>query len=85
MRRWHLAFLLMGRPDFRPDMKTATTATDRTAHDRPIYPAERAYGPRRETPAWRRIEPGLSGGYVEVHLACECPNPDFSFEEVTTT
>lgn len=41
---------------------------DRT-DDQRRYPAEKAYGPRHDTPAWRRIEPGLSGGYVEVHLA----------------
>lgn len=56
---------------------------DRTDDER-RYPAEDAYGPRRDTPAWKRIEPDLSGGYVEVHLAWDAID-DLSHEEVTTT
>lgn len=65
-------------------MKTATTSTDRTAHDRPIYPAERAYGPRRETPAWRRIEPDLSGGNDDIYAACDAED-GMSHDEVTSS
>ena len=72
-------------------MNTDTTETVATAADRQPdagrrdYLAELAYGPRRETPVWKRIAPDLSGGYVEVHLALDCGNPDYTFEDVTSS
>ena len=50
------------------------------------YPAEKAFGPRQDRPAWQRVDPDdLSGGYVEVHIALDCQDPSRSHEEVTTT
>lgn len=49
----------------------STQTPDRTDQpDDRTYPAEHAFSPPRDVPAWRRIEPDLSGGYVEIHLAC---------------
>lgn len=62
---------------------TENDRDDRT-DDQRRYPAEDAYGPRRDTPAWRRIEPDLSGGYVEVHLALDAID-GLSPEEVTSS
>lgn len=56
---------------------------DARTDDERIYPAEDAYGPRRRTPAWQRIAPDLSGGYIEVSLALDCDHPGRTFEEVT--
>ena len=58
-------------------------ADDRTADDR-LYPAERAYSSPHDTPAWRRIAPDLSGGYVKVHLALDCSELG-GIEEVTSS
>lgn len=52
--------------------------------DQRVYPAEDAYAPRRSTPAWRRIDPDLSGGYAEVYLALHAAE-GFSPEEVTSS
>lgn len=60
-----------------------STLDDGTADER-IYPAEHTYGPRDDTPAWRRVNPDHSSGYVEIRLALDCDHPD-CIEEVTSS
>lgn len=57
---------------------------DDEQRDRRVFPLESAYPEPGERPAWKRLEPDLSGGYIEIHRAM-CGDVPIGHEEATSS